>query len=220
MPDDACQIFDPKILIVAIAQNIASTLLIGKVLAELADRPASEGPARLLPAGQLYPVSFACASRPSPSCPALPEKPAEYLTMALSPRLSGPLWHDRTYVSLASSSNPLHKRPRTGRCSRRNRRLTASARMKGRGPRPGTVADPDGVQLNGGVPATIAADALLGLLLPFWRLVLGVVIAIFVVGAAVRLARRGRSRMNTAIVVSFGLMLGVVLLGVLSYLSG
>jgi hypothetical protein len=92
--------------------------------------------------------------------------------------------------------------------------------MKGRSARPCAVADPCGVQLNGGVPATIAADALLGLLLPFWQLVLGVAIAIFVVGASVRLARRGRSRMNTAIVVSFSLLLGVVLLGVLSSLGG
>jgi hypothetical protein len=91
--------------------------------------------------------------------------------------------------------------------------------MKGRDARPGAVADPHSVQLNGGVPATLAADALLGLLLPFWQLVLGVAIAIFVVGASVRLARRGRSRMNTAIVVSFTLLLGVMLLGVLSFLS-
>jgi hypothetical protein len=33
------------------------------------------------------------------------------------------------------------------------------------------------------------------------------------------LARRGRSRMNTAIVVSFTLLLGVVLLGVLTSLG-
>ena len=88
--------------------------------------------------------------------------------------------------------------------------------MKDRAGRPGAVADPNGVQLNGDVPATIAADALLGLLLPFWQIVIGVVIVIFVIGASVRLAGRGRSRMNTAIVVTGAALLGVVLLSVLS----
>ena len=94
--------------------------------------------------------------------------------------------------------------------------LRPSGRMKGRAARPGAVADPHRVQLNGRVPATLAADALLGLLLPFWQLVLGVAIAVFVVGASVRLARRGRSRMNTAIVVTGTVLLGVMLVGVLT----
>jgi len=72
------------------------------------------------------------------------------------------------------------------------------------------------VELNDRVPATIAADALLGLLLPFWQIVIGIVIVIFVIGASVRLAGRGRSRMNTAILVTGATLLGVVLLGVLS----
>jgi hypothetical protein len=88
--------------------------------------------------------------------------------------------------------------------------------MKGRDARPRAVADPNGVQLNGRVPRTTAADALLGLLLPFWQLVLGCVIVLFVVGASVRLARRGRSRMNTAIVVTGLALLGVVLIGLLT----
>jgi hypothetical protein len=96
------------------------------------------------------------------------------------------------------------------------RRLTTSHRRKGGAGRPGAVADPDGVQLNGRVPATIAADALLDLLLPFWQIVIGVVIVIFVIGASVRLVGRGRSRMNTAIMVTGAALLGVVLLGVLS----
>ena len=62
------------------------------------------------------------------------------------------------------------------------------------------------MQLNGHVSATIAADALLGLLLPFWQIV---------IGASVRLAGRGRSRMNTAILVTRVALVGVVLLGVL-----
>jgi NhaP-type Na+/H+ or K+/H+ antiporter len=72
------------------------------------------------------------------------------------------------------------------------------------------------VQLNGPVRDTIAADALLGLLLPFWQLVLGVVIIVFVVGASVRLARRGRSRMNTAILVTGVALVGLVVIGVLA----
>jgi hypothetical protein len=66
------------------------------------------------------------------------------------------------------------------------------------------------------VPATSAADALLGLLLPFWQLVLGVVILIFVVGATARLARRGRSRMNTAIIVTGVAVLGLMVIGMLT----
>jgi len=88
--------------------------------------------------------------------------------------------------------------------------------MKGRDVRPGTVADRSGVQLNGRVPATIAADALLGLLMPFWQIVLGLTILGFVAGASIRLARRGRSRMNTAIVVTGTMLLGAVLLGLLT----
>jgi hypothetical protein len=70
------------------------------------------------------------------------------------------------------------------------------------------------------VPATVAADALLGLLLPFWQVVLGIAVVVFLVGASIRLARRGRSRMNTAIVVTTALLVGVMLIGVLSYLGG
>jgi hypothetical protein len=66
------------------------------------------------------------------------------------------------------------------------------------------------------VPATLAADALLGLLLPFWQLVLGCVILLFVVGAAARLARRGRSRMNTAILVTGAGVLGLLIIGMLT----
>ena len=78
------------------------------------------------------------------------------------------------------------------------------------------VAGPARVKLNGPVHDTIAADALLGLLLPFWQLVLGAVIILFVVGASVRLARRGRSRMNTAIIITGAALVGLVLIGVLA----
>lgn len=50
----------------------------------------------------------------------------------------------------------------------------------------------------------LAEDALLGLLLPFWQLVLGVFVVVTVVFALGRLARRGRSRMTTPMLVSGG----------------
>lgn len=70
--------------------------------------------------------------------------------------------------------------------------------------------------MNDPVTDTVAADALLGLLLPFWQLVLGAVIIVFVVFAAARLARRGRSRMNTAIIVTGVALIGLVVIGVLT----
>jgi hypothetical protein len=72
------------------------------------------------------------------------------------------------------------------------------------------------VQLNGSVPAASAPDALLGLLVPFWQLVIGVVIVIFLVGATARLAQRGRSRMNTALVVTGAAVLGLMIVGALT----
>ena len=41
-------------------------------------------------------------------------------------------------------------------------------------------------------------------------------IIVFVVGASARLARRGRSRMNTAIIVTGVALLGLVVIGVLA----
>jgi hypothetical protein len=80
----------------------------------------------------------------------------------------------------------------------------------------GRLARAHRVQLNGNVPVPSAADALLGLLLPFWQLVLGGVMVVFLVGATAKLARRGRSRMNTAIVISGAAVLGLVLIGLIA----
>lgn len=88
--------------------------------------------------------------------------------------------------------------------------------MKNRRANAARWRSPTLVQLNDSVRDTIAADALLGLLLPFWQLVLGAVIIVFVVGASARLARRGRSRMNTAIIVTGAALLGLVVIGVLA----
>lgn len=61
----------------------------------------------------------------------------------------------------------------------------------------------------------LADDALLGLLLPFWQLVIGSFV-VFAVAASVRhLARRGPARMTTALLVIGGVIIGLTVLGVL-----
>lgn len=51
-------------------------------------------------------------------------------------------------------------------------------------------------------PLPVAADALLGLLFPFWQLVIGVFVVVMLAVSVRRLARRGPSRMTTALLVS------------------
>ena len=60
------------------------------------------------------------------------------------------------------------------------------------------------------------SDAVLGLLAPFWQLVLCGCVLLFVAGAAVRLAGRGRSRMNTGVMVAGAAVVGLVLVGLLA----
>jgi hypothetical protein len=69
---------------------------------------------------------------------------------------------------------------------------------------------PDGRQL-------LAEDALLGMLFPFWQLVIGLLVVLALGGAAYRLAVRGPSRMTTALLVTGGAVVGIALL---SYLTG
>ncbi|MFC0006764.1 hypothetical protein [Micromonospora siamensis] len=65
-------------------------------------------------------------------------------------------------------------------------------------------------------PATnLAEDALLGLLLPFWQLVIGGFVLVVLVLSVGRLARRGRSRMTTALLVTAAAIAGFTLVGVL-----
>jgi hypothetical protein len=61
----------------------------------------------------------------------------------------------------------------------------------------------------------VADDALLGLLAPFWQLVIGLCLVVVTIVAGHRLLMRGPSRMSRAIVVAGGAVVGVVLLGVL-----
>ncbi|NES29035.1 hypothetical protein GCE86_19220 [Micromonospora terminaliae] len=64
-------------------------------------------------------------------------------------------------------------------------------------------------------PATLAEEALLGLLLPFWQLVIGAFVLVVVVASVGRLARRGPSRMATALLVTAAAIAGFTVVGVL-----
>jgi hypothetical protein len=59
------------------------------------------------------------------------------------------------------------------------------------------------------------ADALMDLLSPLWKVVIGGTVAVVVAVVGLRLARRGRSRMRTAMVVVGAGILGLTLFGVL-----
>jgi hypothetical protein len=59
------------------------------------------------------------------------------------------------------------------------------------------------------------ADALMDLLFPLWQILIGLVVAVVFVVVALRLARRGRSRMRTAMVVTGAGILGLTLIGML-----
>ncbi|MEO3780609.1 hypothetical protein ABGB16_28115 [Micromonospora sp. B11E3] len=63
--------------------------------------------------------------------------------------------------------------------------------------------------------APLAEEALLGLLLPFWQLVIGAVVLVVILVSLRRLARRGRSRMTTALLVTAAAIAGLTVLGVL-----
>jgi hypothetical protein len=64
-------------------------------------------------------------------------------------------------------------------------------------------------------PAPIAADALLDLLLPFWQLVIGVFVLLMLAASVRQLARRGRSRMTTALLVSGAAAVALATIGFL-----
>lgn len=61
----------------------------------------------------------------------------------------------------------------------------------------------------------LAEDALLGLLLPIWQLVIGALVLVAVLASVRRLARRGRSRMTTALLVTAAAIAGFAVVGVL-----
>jgi hypothetical protein len=59
------------------------------------------------------------------------------------------------------------------------------------------------------------ADALMDLLSPLWKVVIGGTVAVVVAVVGLRLARRGRSRMRNAMVVVGAGIVGLTLFGVL-----
>lgn len=67
-----------------------------------------------------------------------------------------------------------------------------------------------------GPPRTlVAADALLGMLLPFWQLVIGVCVVAAILVSVWRLGRRGPSRMTSALLVTGTAIIALAVLGVL-----
>jgi hypothetical protein len=60
-----------------------------------------------------------------------------------------------------------------------------------------------------------AQNALLNLLLPFWQAVIALCVLVAVVVGAVRLTRRGRSRITTALLLTGGAVIAVCVVGVL-----
>ncbi|GGM72082.1 hypothetical protein ACFFX1_53240 [Dactylosporangium sucinum] len=60
------------------------------------------------------------------------------------------------------------------------------------------------------------ADALMEMLFPLWQLVIGAVVALVLVVASWRLARRGPSRMGTVLLITGGAIVGITVFGILS----
>ena len=59
-------------------------------------------------------------------------------------------------------------------------------------------------------------DALMEMIAPLWQLVIGVAVALVLVLATIRLARRGPSRMNTVLLITGGTIIGITVFGILS----
>jgi hypothetical protein len=72
------------------------------------------------------------------------------------------------------------------------------------------------VELNDRVLVASFDDPMAGILAPFWQLVLGTFVVVFVIGAGVRILRRPRSRMTTALMVSGLAVVGLVVLTALT----
>lgn len=66
-----------------------------------------------------------------------------------------------------------------------------------------------------GSSRTLAADALLDLLLPMWQLVIGALVLVTLVVSIHRMVRRGPSRMGGAMLLAGGAVIGLAVLGYL-----
>lgn len=70
------------------------------------------------------------------------------------------------------------------------------------------------MEFNASMPL-LAEDALLGMLFPFWQLVIALCLVGVSVVAAHKLLMRGPSRMSRAIIVAGGAVVGVLVIGLL-----
>jgi hypothetical protein len=62
---------------------------------------------------------------------------------------------------------------------------------------------------------TLAADALLDLLMPLWQVVIGLLVLVTLVVAGRRIAMRGPSRMGGAMLLAGGAAIGLAVVGYL-----
>jgi hypothetical protein len=68
----------------------------------------------------------------------------------------------------------------------------------------------------GAASSTVTDDGLLGVLAPVWQIAIGGCVLFVLVAASARLARRGRSRMTTALLVTGAAIIGLAVIGVLT----
>jgi hypothetical protein len=61
-----------------------------------------------------------------------------------------------------------------------------------------------------------SGDALLGMLMPFWQIIIGCCVLLALFAGTARLLRRGRSRMGNAMLVTAALIVGITVLGVVA----
>jgi hypothetical protein len=61
----------------------------------------------------------------------------------------------------------------------------------------------------------LAEDALLSMLFPFWQLVIAAFVVVTLVLSVGQLAKRGRSRMMTGMLISASVVIGLAVIGVL-----
>ena len=66
-----------------------------------------------------------------------------------------------------------------------------------------------------GSSPTLAADALLDLLMPAWQLVIGALVLVTLVVSVARMVRRGPTRMGGAMLLTGGAVIGLALVGYL-----
>jgi hypothetical protein len=62
----------------------------------------------------------------------------------------------------------------------------------------------------------VPEDGLLAALAPIWQVAIGACVLVVLAAASARLARRGRSRMTTAVLVTGAAAVGLVVIGVLA----